>query len=67
MLASIMVELLFLQKIKNKLKTIEAQIGQKFKNNKPRPKFSGSYKKACISSSLDVTERVKPGQSSCFV
>ena len=66
MLASIMVKLLFLQKIKNKLKTIEAQIGQKFKN-KPRPKFSGSYKKACISSSLDVTERVKPGQSRCFV
>ena len=62
-----MVKLLFLKKFKNKLKTIEAQIVQKFKNNEPRPKLSGSYKKACISSSLDVTERVKPGQSRCFV
>ena len=30
---------------KNNLKTIEAQIVQKLKNNEPRPKFTGSYKK----------------------
>ena len=34
---------------KNKLRTIEAQIVQKRKNNEPQPKFIGSYKKeACI-------------------
>ena len=33
---------------KNNLRTIEAQIVQKFKNNEARPKFTGSYfKKAC--------------------
>ena len=30
---------------KNSLRTIEAQIVQKRKNNKARPKFTGSYKK----------------------
>ena len=34
---------------KNNLRTIEAQIVQKLKNNEARPKFTGSYKKkACI-------------------
>ena len=33
---------------KNSLRTIEAQIVQKLKNNEARPKFTGSYgKKAC--------------------
>ena len=36
-------------KNKNSLRTIEAQIAQKLKNNEARPKFTGSYiKKACI-------------------
>ena len=40
----IIVKLLFLKKIKNKLRTIDAQIVQKLKNNEPRPKFTaGSY------------------------
>ena len=30
---------------KNSLRTIEAQIVQKFKNNEAWPKFTGSYKK----------------------
>ena len=30
---------------KNSLRTIEAQIVQKLKNNEARPKFTGSYKK----------------------
>ena len=36
---------------KNSLRTIEAQIVQKLKNNEARPKFTGSYKKkkACKS------------------
>ena len=29
----------------NSLRTIEAQIVQKLKNNEARPKFTGSYKK----------------------
>ena len=29
---------------KNNLRTIEAQIVQKLKNNEPRPNFAGSYK-----------------------
>ena len=33
---------------KNNLRTIEAQIVQKLRNNEARPKFTGSYKKACI-------------------
>ena len=32
-------------KKKNSLRTIEAQIVQKLKNNGARPKFTGSYKK----------------------
>ena len=40
-----MVKLLFFKKIKNKLRTIEAQIVQKLKNNEAQPKFTGSYKK----------------------
>ena len=32
-------------KNKNILRTIEAQIVQKLKNNEARPKFTGSYKK----------------------
>ena len=32
-------------KNKNSLRTIEAEISYKVKNNKPRPKFTGSYKK----------------------
>ena len=36
-------------KTKNNLRTGEAQIVRKFKNNETRPKFTGSYKKkACI-------------------
>ena len=31
-------------KTKNSLRTIEAQIVQKLKNNEARPKFTGSYK-----------------------
>ena len=34
-------------KNKNSLRTIEAQIVRKLKNNEARPKFTGSYKKAC--------------------
>ena len=33
-------------KNKNSLITIETQIVQKLKNNKARPKFTGSYKKS---------------------
>ena len=38
-------------KNKNSLRTIEAQIVQKRKNNEVRPKFTGSYflKKVCMS------------------
>ena len=32
--------------IKNSLRTIEARIVQKLKNNEARPKFTGSYKKS---------------------
>ena len=32
-------------KNENSLRTIEAQIAQKLKNNEARPKFTGSYKK----------------------
>ena len=32
-------------KNKSNLRTIDAQIVQKPKNNEPRPKFTGSYKK----------------------
>ena len=36
---------------KNNLRTMEAQIVQKHKNNDPPPKFTGSYKKASIENS----------------
>ena len=36
-------------KNKNSLRTIEAQIVQKLKNNEARPKFNGSYKKRACS------------------
>ena len=39
---------------KNSLRTIEAQIVQKLKNNEPRPKFTGSYKKACMCGQEDL-------------
>ena len=35
-------------KNKNSLRTIEAQIEQKLKNNEARPKFTGSYKKKSV-------------------
>ena len=35
-------------KNKNSLRTIEAQIAQKLKNNEARPKFTGSYKKKSV-------------------
>ena len=35
-------------KNKNSLRTVEAQIAQKLKNNEPRPKFTGFYKRARI-------------------
>ena len=35
-------------KNKNSLRTIEAQIVQKLKNNEARPKFTGSYKKKSV-------------------
>ena len=41
-------------KIKNSLRTIEAQIVQKFKNNEARPKCTGSYKKACIDTNITI-------------
>ena len=40
-------------KTKNSLRTVEAQIVQKLKNNEARPKFTGSYKKkACMRSGI---------------
>ena len=35
-------------KTKNSLRTVEAQIVQKLKNNEARPKFTGSYKKKSV-------------------
>ena len=35
-------------KNKSSLRTIEAQIVQKLKNNEARPKFTGSYKKKSV-------------------
>ena len=34
--------------LKNSLRTIEAQIVQKLKNNEARPKFTGSHKKKSV-------------------
>ena len=42
-------------KNKNSLRTIEAQIVQKLKNNEARPKFTGSYKKKKACSLLPVS------------
>ena len=39
--------LLFLRVLLKK-RIVEAQIVQRLKNNEARPKFTGSYKKACI-------------------
>ena len=39
-------------KNKNSLRTIEAQIVQKLKNNEARPKFTGSYKKKACTCTL---------------
>ena len=43
---------------KNNLRTIEAQIVQKLKNNEAQPKFTGSYKKkkACSGSDIVLNE-----------
>ena len=46
-----MVKSLSFKKIKNKLRTVEAQIVQKLKNE-PRPKFAGSYKKKRVVSNV---------------
>ena len=35
-------------KNKNSLRTFEAEISYKVKNNEARPKFTGSYKKKCV-------------------
>ena len=35
-------------KYKNSLRTTEAEISLKLKNIEARPKFTGSYKKACV-------------------
>ena len=41
-------EINFITMFKNNLRTIEAQIVRKLKNNEAQPKFTGSYKKnAC--------------------
>ena len=42
---SLLLSLWVLFKNRNTLRTIEAQIAQKLKNNEARPKFTGSYKK----------------------
>ena len=46
-----MVKSLSFKKIKNKLRTVEAQIVQKLKNE-PHPKFAGSYKKKRVVSNV---------------
>ena len=47
-------------KNKNSLRTIEAQIVQKLKNNEARPKFTGSYKKeACNSPIISAMIEIK--------
>ena len=43
-------------KSKNSLRTIEAQIVQKLKNNEARPKFTGSYKKTSVYTILAVAD-----------
>ena len=41
-------------KTKNSLRTIDAQIEQKLKNNEARPKFTGSYKKKACAHFADI-------------
>ena len=43
---------------KNSLRTIEAQIVQKLKNNEARPKFTGSYKKKKEGVTQDICTRL---------
>ena len=44
-------------KNKNSLRTIEAEISLRVKNNEARPKFTGSYKKkACIPAVTDKAQ-----------
>ena len=45
-------------KYKNSLRTIGAEISEKVKNNEAWPKFTGSYKKACIDVSEWITGSV---------
>ena len=42
-------------KHKNSLRTIEAQIVQKLKNNEARPKFTGSYEKKRVIHCLEIS------------
>ena len=41
-------------KNKNSLRTIEAEISQKVKNNEARPKLTGSYKKCVYDCLINV-------------
>ena len=50
-----MVVLMSTVKNENSLRTIEAQIAQKLKNNEARPKFTGSYKKKKACNELIVS------------
>ena len=43
-------------KHKNSLRTIEAEIVQKLKNNEARPKFTGSYKKGVYAKPINQIE-----------
>ena len=54
--------------IMNKIKNIEAQIGENINNIKPRPKFTGSYKKECTvySHGLEGNESIHPNVSISF-
>ena len=42
-------------KHKSSLRTIEAQIVQKLKNNEARPKFTGSYEKKRVIHCLEIS------------
>ena len=55
-------------KNKNSLRTIEAQIVQKLKNNEARPKFTGSYKKSVYSGTITAAfYNQNMGKPSLFV
>ena len=60
-LLSLMLLILWiLLKNKNSLRTIEAQVVQKLKNNEARPKFTGSYKKkTCIPAAAQLCKPSK--------